>query len=127
MWYRHRINARNSPSLPDNAYQIILYRIVGFFEVRKFREFLGYRCCSFVNLTPRKNEPPVALLSFGRPIRENKMAENQPFAEFKYLEKTNYTVVLARAQARAACCVIFTRAYIIRNEVKQCHAHCSID
>ena len=31
---------------------------------------------------------------FGRPIRENKIAENWPFAEFKHLEETNYMLYI---------------------------------
>ena len=42
------------------------------------------------NLTPRKNEQPIALLSFWQTHSwkyNREKTENQPFAEFKYLEK----------------------------------------
>ena len=49
-------------------------RIVGFFEVHKFREFCG--CWSFVKFNPSKKPTThCSVWAFGRPIRENKIGK----------------------------------------------------
>ena len=73
----------------------LAYRIVGFFKVRKFREFHG--CCSFVKFNPSKKQTTHCIAEFlADPFVKikSRKTENQPFAEFKYLEKTNYTVCI---------------------------------
>ena len=92
MWAIHAapLHSNNQYYRDVNGY----YRIVGFFEVCKFRKFRG--CWSFVKFNPsKKTNYPIQCMSFSRPFCETKIViktENQSFAKFKYL--TNYTVII---------------------------------
>ena len=75
------------------VYIKLYYRIVGF---SRYINSVNFEDIDHSwNLTPRKNELPIAVLNFCRPIRGNKIAKKLKIAHSRNLstsKKTNYSV-----------------------------------